>query len=117
MNNKAIGELNGKWALLLKATLICIPVLTTISLASFLPWSVWVTGNVYTACHTLTLVNRNSEDLKDIHSRIEQLPPKDWRDRIVVLENGLLQNNKDHVNILISLEQIKSKLQVKDNGN
>jgi len=43
VSNKPIGQLNGRWAMLLKVTLATYPVI----LAGAITWSVWVTVNIF----------------------------------------------------------------------
>ena len=43
VSNKPIGQLNGRWALLLKVALGTYPVI----LAAAVTWSVWVTANIF----------------------------------------------------------------------
>lgn len=108
MSGKPIGELNGRWALLLKVTLVTIPVLTTLVTASFLPWAVWVTTNVYTAQQTSNIVAKVADDLDVMDTRIDNLPPAEWRQRITKLEDASLENRDDHTQIKVALAEIKS---------
>ena len=107
MTGTNIGELNGRWAVLLKFCLVGVPLIVSIFMASFLPWAVWVTGNIYTSRQTAEIVQQISSDMKAVEDRFDDLPPAEWRDRIRVLENESRQNQKDHAAILIGLEQIK----------
>ena len=79
-----IGELNGRWAILLKVTLVAVPAFTTLMLASFLPWAVWVTGNIYRS--------------------------QDHKNRIVLTESEMKQNSVDHTQIKVMLGGIQAKL-------
>jgi len=108
MSGQRIGELNGRWAMLLKVTLVGIPCLTSLFLASFIPWAVWVTGNIYTSRQIVEVVRTMQSESKAIDTRIDNLPPEEWKARIRVLEEDGKQNLKDHQTIIISLEQIKT---------
>ena len=112
MTGTRIGELNGRWALLLKSTLIVIPVLTTLVTAAFLPWSVWVTSSIYASQDNTELIERLMQEAKAVDIRIDNLPPEEWKARIRVLEEDSKQNLKDHQVIIISLEQIKAAVGV-----
>jgi hypothetical protein len=114
MTGNRIGELNGRWALLLKVTLVAVPVLTTIVVAVFMPWSVWVTDGVYSSRATEQIVVRLSGECVEMKTVIESLPPLEWKERIRELEADSKQNFKDHSSILISLEQIKAAVGVLD---
>jgi hypothetical protein len=108
MTGSRIGELNGRWALLLKITLIVVPFITTLVTAAFIPWAVWVTGNIYTSRQTSEMMTQLIADSKAVNIRIDSLPPEEWKARIRVLEDDSRQNLKDHQVIIISLEQIKA---------
>ena len=108
MSGTRIGELNGRWAMLLKVTLVGIPCLTSLFLASFVPWAVWVTGNIYTSRQIVEMVHTMQAESKAVDIRIDNLPPEEWKARIRVLEEDGKQNLKDHQTIIISLEQIKT---------
>ena len=108
MTGTRIGEMNGRWAMLLKVTLVSIPCLTSLFLASFIPWAVWVTGNIYTSRQIVEVVRTMQTEAKASDIRIDNLPPEEWKARIRVLEDDSKQNLKDHQMIIISLEQIKT---------
>ena len=108
MSGTRIGDMNGRWAMLLKVTLVGIPCLTSLFLASFIPWAVWVTGNIYTSRQIVEVVRTMQLEAKTIDTRIDNLPPEEWKARIRVLEDDSKQNLKDHQMIIISLEQIKT---------
>ena len=108
MSGTRIGEMNGRWAMLLKVTLVGIPCLTSLFLTSFLPWAIWVTGNIYTSREIVEVVRTMQMEAKAIDIRIDNLPPEEWKARIRVLEEDGKQNLKDHQTIIISLEQIKA---------
>ena len=103
-----VGEIEGRWAFLLKVTLIVMPFLATIVTAAFIPWSVWVTGNIYMSRQTAELVLKLTLDAQQMELKFQQLPPEEWRERIRALEEDGKQNFRDHQAILITLEQIKS---------
>ena len=115
MTGVRIGELNGRWALLLKTTVVVIPILTALVTAAFLPWSVWVTSNIYTMQNTTAVIDDLVKEAKAVDIRIDALPPDEWRARIRVLEDDAKQNQKDHQVIIVSLEQIKGAVGVKPN--
>jgi hypothetical protein len=108
MSGPRIGELNGRWAFLLKITLVAIPTVTTIVTAFFLPWAVWVTNGTYASFATEQAVVRLSGECVEVQDIVRDLPPPEWKERIRNLEDEGKQNFKDHSNIMISLEQIKA---------
>lgn len=114
MSGPRIGELNGRWALLLKITLVAIPTLTTIVTAFFMPWAIWVTNGTYASFATEQTVVRLSGECVEIQGTIRDLPPAEWKERIRTLEDDSKQNFKDHSSILIGLEQIKAAVGASD---
>lgn len=112
MSGKPIGELNGPWALLLKITLVCIPVFGTAFTAVAIPWVRWQTETAYRSEETRIIVDELAESMTSINRRFADLPPPEWKDRVKLLETDARQNLQDHSDIKISLEQIKAKLGV-----
>ena len=110
MAGPRIGELNGRWAMLLKLTLIAVPVLTTLITAAFLPWAVWVTSNIYASQQTVEIVRQLSVDVHEIEVKVQNLPSAEWKDRIVKLEEASFDNREDHAEIKITLAEIKAVL-------
>lgn len=86
MTSKPIGSLNGPWALLLKITLVCVPICGTVFTAVAIPWVRWQTENAY---------------------RTDEL-----FERTKILEQDGKQNITDHAEIKISLGRIEAKLGV-----
>lgn len=112
MSGPRIGELNGKWAMLLKATLVFVPVLTTVVTAAFLPWAVWVTSNIYTSQAVVLELNKITSRVESMDREIRNLPPQEWRTRIIELEDANVVNREDHAIIKTTLAQIAQKLDV-----
>lgn len=110
-----IGELNGRWAALLKATLVAVPVITSLFIASFIPWAVWVTGNIYTSQRSTEILQQITSDLNALDARIDVLPSQEWKERVLGLENEAKLNREDHSQIKIGLEQIKAAVGVHTN--
>lgn len=108
-------ELSGIWAILFKLTIICVPVAT----AAGIPWMRWVTEASYRSEETRLIVDSMTEDMKGLHTRMSDMPPVEWRERVKNLEVDSRQNLTDHSDIKsqnladhssmkISLEQIKA---------
>lgn len=82
-HGRRIGELNGKWAFLLKITVVCVPL--------SLPWFVWSTSEAF-ANQSFRNSGERFTQLDgamlraDIMSVIAGLPPPEWRDRIKQVE-------------------------------
>jgi hypothetical protein len=120
MSGTRIGELNGRWAMLLKFTLVAIPCITSLFLASFLPWAIWVTGNIYTSRQIVEVVQTMKSDLAAINKTVSNLPPPEWKARTIKLEDAAIENRESHAEIKVVLEQnkitlgeIKTKLEQK----
>ena len=105
-----IGELNGRWAILLKVTLVAVPAFTTLMLASFLPWAVWVTGNIYQVQGHSGQIILMMDSLQSINTKVSDLPPEEWKARIKITEMEMKQNNIDHTQIKVMLGGIQAKL-------
>jgi hypothetical protein len=112
MSGKPIGDLNGPWALLLKITLVCVPVFGSVFIAVAIPWVRWQTETAYRSEETRVIVDELVDSCTSINKRFADLPPIEWRDRVKLLETDSRQNLQDHSDIKISLEQIKAKLGV-----
>jgi hypothetical protein len=101
--------------MLLKATLIAVPCLTSLFIASFLPWAIWVTGNIYTSQQVAEVVSELKIDADAIHVTVENLPPTEWKNRTVKLEEAAMENRESHAEIKVVLEQNKITLgEIKD---
>lgn len=75
-------------------------------------WSTWVTNGIFASQHTASIVVEHSDTLKSHEKRFSELPPEDWRERIRALERATQANQDAHTQILLNLEQIKTKLGV-----
>ena len=95
MAGKPIGELNGRWAFLLKLTLVLIPSLCTLAGLIAVPWIQWITETTYAVEAHFIEAEKCAEDVQK---------------QIDDVEARLRQNIADHTDIKISLEQIKGKL-------
>ena len=110
MSGTRIGELNGRWAILLKVTLVAIPCITTLFIASFLPWAVWVTGNIYTSRQTAEIVGSMESKVENLNTAVQNLPPPEWKARTIKLEEAAIENREAHAEIKVVLEQNKQTL-------
>lgn len=100
MAGKPIGELNGRWAFLLKVTLVLIPSVFTLVGLIAVPWVQWVTETTYAVEAHFIEAEKCAEDVQK---------------QIDDVESRLRQNNSDHTDIKLSLEQIKGKLGIEGN--
>jgi hypothetical protein len=104
-----IGELNGKWAFMLKVVLM----LLFVSIPTFFAWGTWVTTSIF----------EQNTAIQRLQDKTTQLPPEDWRRRIEMVEIQTIttsdytrnidkQNSENHAKILILLENIKTKVEM-----
>lgn len=112
----------GRWSLLFRfLTYVISPALSALFVICFIPWSIWVTRGVFRIDHlesALTETTRSVTELSttharqidDIRTRFEELPPPEWRARIVRLEDFDRQNTADHTQLKIMLQAIASKV-------
>ncbi len=135
VSDKKIGELNGKWAAMLKMVLV----IAILTVPTFFAWATWVTNEIFAAKYhrnqtedfstriveletNLKILTRVENEINKISDKVETLPPPEWRRRIEILENhdttidnklNTLENtnNEGHAKILILLEGIKTKVE------
>ena len=102
-----IGELNGRWALLIKVMLATYPIVVSGQLA----WATWVTSNVFhlqpdKPRYTFADAERQHAQMwRAFDARMDALPPDDWRDRILSTERQLRTIEANQIKILSKLEQ------------
>ena len=58
--HKPIGELNGPWAFLLKASLAILPIF----MSTMIAWGVWVTKSINNLEVTSAVINKVSEQIR-----------------------------------------------------
>ena len=135
ISDKKIGDLNGKWAAMLKMVLVIIILIVP----TFFAWATWVTNEIFAAKYhrsqtenfgtrlveletNFKILSRVEAEINKISTKVETLPPPEWRRRIEILEthdavldknlNTLEDANSDgHAKILILLEGIKTKVE------
>lgn len=91
-----------------------------------LPWSIWVTDACMRANWQQANLNQLVETIKEmmaqhkadmllvnerfenITNTIDSLPPRDFRDRMTTVENGLSKNINDHMTIITALTKVES---------
>jgi hypothetical protein len=128
---KRIGDLNGKWAVMLKLVVL----FGTVIAPLLLTWAVWVTTNVYSSQYhrqstaefeaRIAQMERQfvenkvvRDQLANIVSKLQRITP----DRIEDIEEDYSELKKDvkqmtnentaqHQNILIQLSKIQTKLE------
>lgn len=135
---KAIGTMNGWWAMLFKAYLIGSPIFAFILTVVIIPWGKWQTDQQYediayrketttamTQVHdSLALIATEIKELRADHKRdvdsldqkIANLPHEEWKRRIVLLEDHVEKTNATINSVLIAIEQVKFKLGIPNNG-
>jgi len=115
-SDKKIGELNGKWAFMLKVVLM----LLFVSIPTFFAWGTWVTTSIF---EQNTLIQRLQDKTTQLPPTGGCVPTEDWRRRIEMAELQTItisdytrnidkQNTADHSQILILLEGIKTKVEM-----
>jgi len=120
-DNKKIGELNGKWAFMLKAVLTLFLILTP----TFCGWCIWVTNSIFEQQNQYIEVRSNFNHLlektNELPPRSGCVPTEEWRNRIEKNETKTdkfieqlysidKKNEQDHGKILKLLEGIKTSL-------
>jgi hypothetical protein len=103
--NKTIGSINGVWGLLFKLALVIVPML--------IPWGVWLTSETFANRafrESMPRFTRSDGAVlkEELMGEIHQLPPRDWRDRILQLESRLHTIEIQQERILVILEEIRN---------
>lgn len=98
-----IGQLNGKWAFLLKITVICVPI--------SLPWFVWSTSESFA-----NMAFRNSGDRftredalimrSDLVELIADSPGEAWRTRLAGIEANQMELMRAMVRVETRLDTV-----------
>jgi len=110
--------LEGKWGFLFKAVLITTPAFWAIFVTVDLPWRIWVTRATFETQQHLDssaklsdrvekALDKHDRDWREMDRRIENLPPDEWKKRILALEDWERENKADHAKIIVQLETIK----------
>lgn len=122
---KTVGAMNGRWAMLLKVSLVCFPLFAT----GVTGWASWATmeilhgkffrefGPRFTQGQASSLEAKIERKLDSVKSDILALPPTDWRRRITNLEKDVHQLEEDtrtviqqNGQILMQVQHIKERL-------
>jgi len=120
---KAIGELNGWWALLLKISLAIFPVYCVFLTG----WAVWVTSETF-ANQAFRLQGGRMTDvdgvkleaslktyfhatLQPLRAEIHGMPPQDWRDRILKMEENQDTIHVNQIKILMEIKSLRGTLE------
>jgi hypothetical protein len=141
VSKKKIGELNGKWAFMFKFVILFV----VIGGPTVLGWMTWVNNSLYamqayqitTQSHeqriaelesSMKILARVEVEISRISTKMDNLPPPDWRRRIEILEDGREQNavkietldtnnTTQHSDITVMLKEINTKLEFLTKGN
>ena len=113
MTEKANVELSAFQDRLFKSLLSAVPIFMALMTTTAVPLSIWLVQNAYMAQATSVLVREIAVELKEQRSTIGDLPPAEWKARIMRLEDAERANVQSHSLILISLEQIKTAIGIK----
>ena len=105
--DRTIGAINGKWAILFKASLAMVVFILPLGLT----WAVWVTSQIFTAQAFIAAGDRFTtvdglQLEKRLIDRISKLPPDDWRDRILAMEGRQATIGEAQARILTILDRI-----------
>lgn len=138
ISKKKIGDLNGKWATMFKVVILLI----IVGVPTMMTWMTWVTSNIYAVQYyqsttegyaariidletNMKILSRVESEISKLSTKMDNLPPPEWKRRIEILESGrevnsanivtLKDNNtSEHSNILLILKEINTKLEFLD---
>ncbi len=105
-DRKTIGNMNGPWALLLRAALASYPIL--------IGWCVWITVQTFESKAFREAGDRfTTTDAaimrREIDAQFSNLPHPEWKARIVMLEEGQSRISMSLVRIETILERISKE--------
>lgn len=112
----------GRWSLLFRfLTYVVSPALSALFVICFIPWAIWVTRGIFRIEHLESALVETTRDvtelsttharqIDDIRTRFEELPPPEWRARIIRLEEFDRQNTADHTQLKIMLQAVMTKV-------
>lgn len=112
--DKKIGDLNGKWAVLLKIVVLTGGIITPL----LLTWTVWVTSNIFATQHHVYDTHDFRQRIVHIEKVLESTPERIQSNKIELQElkrevKAVNDNNtSDHQDILIQLSKIQTKLEL-----
>lgn len=112
----------GRWSLLFRfLTYVVSPALSALFVICFIPWAIWVTRGVFRIDHLESALVETTRDvtelstthtrqMDDIRTKFEDLPPPEWKARILRLEDFDRQNTADHTQMKIMMQAMLTKL-------
>lgn len=116
----------GRWSLLFRfLTYVVSPALSALFVVCFIPWSIWVTRGIFRIDHLETSLVETTRDvtelsathtrqMDDMRTRFEDLPPAEWKARVLRLEEFDRQTNAentaDHTQMKIMMQMMLTKM-------
>jgi len=85
---KPIGELNGKWAMMLKFTLVCFPIFTGL----IATWAIWVTCEIF-----------ESRSFRALHA-VNDTP------RVTAMEKKQDTIHENQIRMMVKLDNLSQKI-------
>jgi hypothetical protein len=114
MTAQRIGEINGRFATLLKFQLCAVPFIGFVLAVILIPLLVWIIGSINDLQSHHIEADIKFKRLDRLEDVVAELPPDQWERRIILLESLAETNVKDHNSIMIDLVKIKSALKIED---
>jgi hypothetical protein len=111
--DKKIGELNGKWSVMLKMMVLS----STVIIPLLLTWGVWVTTNIFSTQHHIRDTETFRQRIVDVEKALTVTPERinenaeSLDDMKKELKETTLRNNQDHQSIMVQLSKIQTQLE------
>jgi len=111
---KKIGDLNGKWAVMLKVVVLS----STVLLPVILTWAVWVTTSIFAAQHHQTDTDSFRSRIVEIEKILTVTPEQIHHNTETLdtiqqdVKESTAENSKDHSGIMVELGKIQTKLEM-----
>lgn len=113
MAKATIGEMNGRWAMVLKMSLIIFPIFVSFGTG----WATWATREIMSTSYTMftsedakSLEVKMHSEIDELSNRIHGMPPDEWRIRVMNLEEDGKESIRQNSKILVELDHIKEEL-------
>lgn len=111
--DKKIGELNGKWAVMLKIAVLTISTVSPLILA----WAIWVTSSVFAIQYHIQDTIKFRDRIDEIEKTLTVTPEKIDNNKKTLeqlsaeVKNVSASNAIDHQSILVQLSKIQTQIE------
>lgn len=107
---KKIGDLNGKWAVMLKMTILTSTVVAPLILA----WVIWVTSNIFATQHHIADTTSFRERIVEVEAEVREIEniQEDYKELKTDVKQSKELNTKEHRDIGKNLNESTQELKL-----